>query len=313
MNSSSSTTPSDSERTPSHNKPPLPPLNTTREDIPYRTLGIPENINTIANIPVLWDIAIDECGVCKSLTGQNTRKGDCQVECLNFFNIMTSETAIAFSNSLGYNPHEWAKVSPNIQEIADYISRVNADATGQNLIRYNFQTITLNKETLYDYLFNILKGPNNPGSPHSTFIIFSWEVNDPTSRGTVWEGGKRYASHLVTIGLTRQMEVSMFDTQMAETSRGGVYTGKAGLEQYFGNQYPYELVFGILCRMPSGGDKKHTRKYKRSNIHKRSVKRSNRYKRSINRSNRPKRSVKRNNRHKQNYKRMTRGGKKCRR
>ena len=304
MNNSSSSTSS-------NNPPQLPPLNRDREDIPFRPIVFTAEIGTIQPVPVLWDIAIDECGTCRSLTGRTTRKGDCQSECLSFFNIITPEVAIAFSNSLSTDPHSWAGKLPSNKLLAEYISQSNAAATNQTLIRYDFNCIHLNKDNLYDWLDEKLRGDDN--TPHSTFMTVQWEVTDPNQRGALDGDGKRYASHVFTIGMTRNMEVSIYDTQIAETTSGGVYVGRAGLSQYFNHHYPYNLMFCILCRVPSGGGKKHTRKYKRSNRPKRSVKRNNSHKRSINRSNRPKRSVKRNNRHKKNYKRMTRGGRKCRR
>ena len=306
MNNSSSST--------SSNKNPLPPLNKNREDFRFVRVDLKyqQDITTIEHIPVLWDIAIDECGGCRSLTGRHTGKGDCQVECLSFFNIITPKVAMDFSDSLDLDQHSWAGLLPSNEVLAGLIARANADATNQTLIRYTFARKDVNKDNLYDYLHRLLSGNDN--TPHSTFMTVQWEVTNPNARGeTDPANGRRYAAHVFTIGMTRGMDVSIYDTQIAETSLGGVHTGRNGLRQYFNSNYSYNLTFGILCRASSGGGKKHTRKYKRNNRPKRSVKRSNSHKRSINRSNRPKQSVKRNNRHKKNYKRMTRGGRKCRR
>ena len=286
MNNSSSSTSS-------NNPSQLPPLNKNRIDIPFRPVDLKRGsaITTIEPVPVLWDIAIDECGQCRSLTGRNTGKGDCQVECLSFFNIITPEVAMKFSDSLTNNPHSWGGLLPSNDALADSIAQANAAATNQTLIRYTFARKDLNKDNLYDFLHRLLSGDDN--TPHSTFMTVQWEVTNPSSRGELDANGRRYAAHVFTIGMTRDMEVSIYDTQIAETSLGGVHTGRNGLRTYFNSNYSYNLMFGILCRASSGGGKKHTRKYKRSN--------------------RPKRSVKRNNRHKKNYKRMTRGGRKCRR
>ena len=230
----------------------------------YNTTGINDNrSNTgLQPIPVLWPIAIDSCGTCKSLFGRFTNKGDCQVECLSFFNVITTKEAQDYSDSLSTDRHSWAATNPSNQAIANLIAKRHEETTGE-YVHYEFRQNVFRKSepTYYNFLRQILSGDNN--TPHSTVAIVIWEVFDPTQRGERNEklGGRRFAGHIFTVGLTENMDVSIYDTQQADTHYKGPHTGRDQISEYF-KHYPETLYFDILVKIPYGG-KKHKRSTKR--------------------------------------------------